>query len=33
MQNTVTHIEWVTSKPDSLKTFLREMFGWEFKRF
>jgi predicted enzyme related to lactoylglutathione lyase len=33
MENTVTHIEWVTSKPDSLKTFFKEMFGWEFKRF
>ena len=33
LQNIVTHIEWVTSQPDSLKNFLKEMFGWEFKSF
>jgi hypothetical protein len=29
----ICHVEWGTSDPESLRSFLNEMFGWVFQSF
>lgn len=33
MENSVTHVEWVTTDAATLSSFLTGLFGWEFQKF